>query len=85
MRIETMLILLVLIFVGYVLVSYKKLMSQKEMLEKLHTEIKTNYSDTLRREHDAITRNYNNTLNGFIGKRLAKKLKYVKKEMLEKI
>jgi hypothetical protein len=72
-------------FAGYVIMSYKKLMRQNEVLEKLDTEIKTDYSDTIRREHNAIARNYNHTLNGFIGKLLAKRLKYVEKEIIEKI
>jgi len=85
MRIETMLILLVLMFVAYVMVSYKKLMRQNEMLVKLHTDIHIKYSDITRREYNTIARNYNNTLNSFIGKLLAKKLKYEKKEIIEKI
>jgi len=68
-----------------VIISYRKLIWQHHMLEKLSTEAKTENTDKLRREHNAIVRNYNHTLDGFIGKRLAKKLKYTKKEIIEKI
>jgi len=90
MRIETMIILLVLMFIGYVIMSYKKLIGQHTTLEALQIEIeiqrkKSQNTDKRRREHNAIARNYNNTLSGFVGKRLAHKLKYEEMEMIEKI
>lgn len=85
MSIETMLILVLVIFVGYVIFTYKKLLREHALLEKLSSEIKVKNSDTLRRRYNAIARNYNNTLDSFIGKQLAKKLNYKKQEIIEKI
>jgi len=80
----TMLILLVFLFVGYVLVSYKKLIKQSAILKKLSTKIESENTDTHRREHNSIARDYNNTLTGFIGKKLAKRLKYEQQKIIEK-
>lgn len=78
-------ILLLLMFVGYVIVSYKKLIRENAQLKKLRRKIEIENTDTFRREHNAIVRDYNNTLDSFIGKQLRKKLKYEKKEIIEKI
>ena len=85
-----MIILLVLIFIGYVILSYKKLIKQHATLEERQREIDIQRSaskntDKQRRAYNAIARNYNNTLSGFIGKCLAQRLKYKEKGMIEKI
>ena len=80
-----MIILLLIIAIGYVLMSYKKLIKQHESLEDMQKELAIEMTDKLRREYNAIARDYNNTLSCFIGKRLAHKLKYEKKEIIEKI
>jgi len=85
-----MITLLVIMFIGYVIVTYKKLMQQHDILDNAYKNIEekkklSENTDTLRREHNAIVRAYNHTLDGFIGKRLAQKLKYEKKEIIEKI
>jgi len=85
-----MITLLVIIFIGYVIVTYKNLMKQHDTLKKLAESIKekmelSENTDTLRREHNAMVRAYNHTLDGFIGNLLAGKLKYEKKKMIEKI
>jgi len=90
MQINTMITLLVIIFIGYVIVTYKNLMKQHDTLKKLAESIKekmelSENTDTLRREHNAMVRAYNHTLDGFIGNLLAGKLKYEKKKMIEKI
>lgn len=87
---ETMLILLILMFIGYVIMSYRKLIIQHAALKELKIQIKTlqtaaKNTDKLRREYNAIARHYNHTLEGTIGKILAGKLKYEKSEMIEKI
>jgi hypothetical protein len=89
MKIETMIILLILMFAGYVIITYKKLLKQHAILDDLQIKVEmqrkeSKNTDKRRREYNAIARNYNNTLSSFIGKRLADKLKYVKKEMIEK-
>ncbi|PTB83931.1 hypothetical protein C9926_00395 [Sulfurovum lithotrophicum] len=85
MKIETMIIVLLLMFIGYVVMSYKKLITQHKNLEDMQKELTIEMTDKLRREYNAIARDYNNTLSGFIGKRLAHKLKYEKKAIIEKI
>jgi len=80
-----MIIVLLLMFIGYVVMSYKKLITQHKNLEDMQKELTIEMTDKLRREYNAIARDYNNTLSGFIGKRLAHKLKYEKKAIIEKI
>ena len=85
-----MIALLVIMFIGYVILTYKKLMEQHDFLNTVYKEIEekkklSENTDTLRRKHNAVARAYNHTLDGFIGKRLAQKLKYETKEMIEKI
>ena len=72
------------------LVNLHKSFGKKHVLKGINLKIEekkklSENTDTLRREHNAIVRAYNHTLDGFIGKRLAQKLKYEKKEIIEKI
>lgn len=90
MQLNTMIVLLVIMFIGYVIVTYKNLIKQHSMIEKLYKTIEekkelSENTDKFRREHNAIVRAYNHTLDGFIGKRLADRLKYEQKESIEKI
>jgi hypothetical protein len=90
MQANIMIALLVIMFIGHVIITYKKLIRQHDILDNVykHIEVKKKLSentDTLRREHNAIVRAYNHNLDSFIGKRLAQKLKYEKKEVIEKI
>lgn len=90
MRIETMILFLLLMFSGYVIISYKKLKRQVSTLDSLYIEIQTkrdklDNTDTLRREYNAIVREYNHTLEGFIGRYIARKLNYDFKAIIEKI
>ncbi len=54
------------------------------MLKNLSTKIESENTDTHRRQHNTIARDYNNTLTGFIGKQIAKKLKYQQQKIIEK-
>jgi len=90
MRLDIMIVLLILMFIGYVIMSYKKLIHQHHALEDLTKSIEeqkemSENTDRLRREYNAMTRAYNHTLDGFVGKLLGQKLKYAKKDMIEKI
>jgi len=90
MRIETMLVLLVIIFMGYVVMSYKKLIHQHILMKKLNEDIQlqkktSTNTDKLRRKYNAVARNYNHTIEGWIGRLLAQKLKYQKKDIIKKI
>ena len=89
MQIETILILLLVMLVGYMVLTYKKLMKYDVTLEKLREELKDledkgQNTDRLRREHNIIARSFNHTITLFIGKRIAKKKGYSEVDIIEK-
>ena len=89
MNTETIVVFLIVMFIGYIVMTYKKLLTQYKQLDILSEQIKSQQeinqnTDSKRRTYNHIARNYNNTLTSFVGKRIAKRENYEVKSIIEK-
>lgn len=90
MQIDTIVILLLVMLLGYIVLTYKKLIKQDITLKKIKEDLKTrkdkgHNTDKLRREYNVIARSFNHKIMSFIGKRIAKKLAYSEVDIIEKV
>lgn len=90
MQINTIVILLLIVLLGYIGLTYKKLTKQDIRLKKIREDLKAledkdQNTDKLRREYNHTARSFNHKIMSFIGKRIAKKLAYSEVDIIEKV